>query len=74
MKYDATDPRSRDLADRIAYMQTVMIPDSDKLSHAFEKFAKENTADPVLHSRYRRLSTILRDFCTHLQHALAVMP
>ncbi len=74
MKYPDGDPRASDLADRIAYVKSVMIPDSDRLSHAFEKFAKDNTADPVLHSRCRRLATTLRDFCTHMQQSFAVMP
>jgi hypothetical protein len=73
MKYDSSDPRASDLADRIEFIRSTMVPDSDRLANAFEKFAKENTADPVLHSRCRRLATTLRDFCTHMQQSCAVM-
>jgi hypothetical protein len=74
MEYDLNDPRSRDLADRIAFVKNVMVGDADRLSHAFEKFAKDNAGDPVLHSGCRRLATALRDFCTHMQQTFAAMP
>jgi hypothetical protein len=74
MKYDVEDSRSHDLADRIEYVKNVMTPDSDQLASVFEKFAKDNTADPAVHSACRRLSTALRDFCTHMQQTFAAMP
>jgi hypothetical protein len=73
MKYDPDDSRSHDLADRVEYVKTVMVPDADRLANVFERFAKD-TADPVVHSGCRRLSTALRDFCTHLQQTFAAMP
>ena len=73
MKYPDGDPRASDLADRIEFIRSTMLPDSDRLANAFEKFAKD-TADPVLHSRCRRLASALRDFCTHMQQSCAAMP
>jgi hypothetical protein len=74
MQYDSADARSRDLSDRIAFIRTTMLPDADALAHVFEKFARENTGDPVVHSGCRRLATALRDFHSHVMQSFAAMP
>ncbi len=72
-KYDDSDPRASDLAGRLELLQTMSL-DADRLSHAFERFAKEHAADPVLHSGCRRLATALRDFHSHVMQSFAAMP
>lgn len=74
MKYDERDPRASDPIERIAYVQTVMLPDADALAFAFEKFGKENVGNPERHSFYRRMGTCTRDFANHLAHIFATMP
>ncbi len=74
MRYDPDDLRSHDPADRVRFIKTVMVPDSDALSHAFAKFARQNIGDPAAHSFFGRLELCRRDFHTSMTQILARMP
>jgi hypothetical protein len=74
MKYDSADLRSHDPADRIEFIRSVMLVDADRLSHAFEHFARESVGDPAAHSFYRRMAICVRDFHSSLVQIFGSMP
>ena len=69
-RYLQGDPRLADPIGRLAYIKFSMAYDADRIASALEGFAKRET-DARANATYRRLSTICRDFHTHVLQAFS---